>query len=253
MSTALYILKQHDHIGPGWLLDRCDPEDRPLRILTLRSPDDLPMAIECNGVVYAGRSLSPEQWQHKDPLLKAQVVFVRSLVALGVPYLGIDRGAQVLARAMLGELSDAPTPDVGWASIPLTSEGQKDPVLGNDAGTLEGIRWPTHRFTLPRKAVLLAGTPEVPDAFRFGDAAWGLLPHVELTLPGLTDWLDERGGPELDPATRATIRDVAANHADLQRDAAYRLMDRFLRRSSSFNHVPPPLAQLHLGPDHHNR
>ena len=60
MSTALTILKHDDRIGPGWLLDRCDPERQPLRLMTVTTPEALPMAIECQGVLLVGRSLDPE-------------------------------------------------------------------------------------------------------------------------------------------------------------------------------------------------
>jgi GMP synthase-like glutamine amidotransferase len=255
MATALYVLKHHEHIGPGYLLDRIDTGERPMRMVTVKSTDDLPMAIETNGVVFAGRGLSPEDLRNKDPLLREQVVFVRTLIGLGVPYLGIDRGAQLLARAMRAGLVESPTVDLGVVEVPLTEAGRADPVLGDESGQLVGLRAPTHRFELPPRAELLAGTPEAPEAFRFGDAAWGVLPHVELTAAGFADWLDDLGNAELElsESQRKRLEGAVKARDEKQRDYAYRLMDRFLARSSSFQHVPPPLADLHLGPDHAER
>lgn len=255
MATALYILKQHEHIGPGYLLDRVDADKRPMRMVTVRSPDDLPMAIETNGVVFAGRGLTPEDLREKAPLLREQVVFVRTLIGLGVPYLGIDRGAQLLARAMHGDLQPSPTVDLGVVEVPLTDAGRADPVLGDESGQLAGLRGPTHRFTLPPRAELLAGTAEAPEAFRFGDAAWGILPHVELTAHAFGDWLDALDAPALalEESQRKRLMGAVKARDEAQRDYAHRLMDRFLSRSSSFQHVPPPLAELHLGPDHEKR
>jgi GMP synthase (glutamine-hydrolysing) len=252
MATFLYILKHHDHIGPGYLLDRIDQDQRPVRMVTVKAPDDLPMAIETNGVVFAGRGLTPEALHGKDPLLREQVVFIRTLIGLGVPYLGIDRGAQLLARAMHGDLAESPTVDLGVVEVPLTEAGRADPVLSDESGHLVGLRGPTHRFTLPPKAELLAGTPEAPEAFRFGDAAWGVLPHVELTAHAFTDWLGELDDADLalDQSQRSRLGKAVTARDEQQRDYAHRLMDRFLARSSTFQHVPPPLAELHLGPDH---
>lgn len=252
MATSLFLLKHHRLIGPGWLLDRCSPEEHPYRIVTVTRPEELPMAVDCQGVVLVGQSLEPDVLAAKDPLLRAHVHFVRSLVALGVPYLGIDRGAQILARAMLAKPRSAPDPTLDLARVDLTGEGATDPLLGGpDPGPLLGIRVPTLRFEVPNKGVLLAGSPEHPEAFRFGDRAWGIYPHVELTAHGLDDWLAAHPEWAPDPARRDAM--TAEAHATLeeQRTYAYGLMDRFLSHCQGFCHAEPPLAELHLGPESH--
>lgn len=255
MATSLYLLKHHRLIGPGWLLDRCSAEEHPYTILTVTQPDELPMAVDCQGVVLAGQSLEPTILAGKDPLLRAHVHFVRSLVALGVPFLGIDRGAQILARAMLARpLPETPAPGEGvqLARVPLTDAGQADPLLGGPgAGPLLGLRIPTVRFSLPDKGALLAGSADRPEAFRFGDRAWGIYPHVELTAHGLADWLATHPEWEPDPARREAV--IAEAHAAVpqQKTYAYGLMDRFLSHCQGFCHTATPLAELHLGPESH--
>jgi len=253
MTTSLFLLKHHRLIGPGWLLDRCSPEEHPYTIRTVTRPEDLPMAVECQGVVLAGTSLEPELVDGKDPLVKAHVHFVRSLVALGVPYLGVDRGAQILARAMLARPGKDSHDPVGPKEVPLTRHGQADPLLGGpDAGPLLGIHIPTVRFALPERSVLLAGSHDHPEAFRFGACAWGIYPHVELTAHGFADWVAAHPEWEPDSARREVVIARAHEAVPEQRAYAYGLMDRFLAHCQGFCHAPPPLAEIHLGPESHD-
>lgn len=254
MSTSLIILKHDDRIGPGWLLDRCDPERQPLRLVTVRAPDDLPMAIECQGVVLVGRSLDPALVAARDPAFRAHLVFVRSLIALGVPYLGVDRGAQLLALAMRGTLADSPDQGMGATTLlPTTQAGEDRLLAGVSAEGIPAVRWPTHPHSLPRGGVLLAGSLEAPEAFRFGTAAWGLLPHPELTSLAFSDWLEEPSGPgaSRDNRERAALVAAVADQEAARQAFAHALMDRFLDCTRGFTHEPPPLAQLHLGPERH--
>lgn len=254
MPTALYLLKHDEKVGPGWLLDRCQGPGTTRKLVTVRSPEDLPMGIECQGVVLVGRHLDPLRLSARAPLLREQVVFVRTLVGLGVPFLGIDAGAQLLAAAMLGTLCEARDPAMGHAEIPLTEEGRADRLLGAlGEGGLAALRWPTHRFTLPNRATLLAGTSAAPEAFRFGASAWGILAHPEVTPLALQDWLADPEGPgrALAPGARDALLTSAEAFSERQRAGAYALMDAFLECTRGFCHEPPPLAQLHPGPDHH--
>ena len=215
------------------------------------------MAIECQGVLLVGRSLDPEALAAKDPLVRAHVVFVRTLIALGVPYLGIDRGAQLLALAMRGTLAHEPFVDVGPVTLPFTHQAREDRLFAAAATAAKGlcaVRWPTYRHSLPQGGVLLAGSPETPEAFRFGASAWGVLPHPELTSLAFADWLGEPSEEKnaLADTDRAALLDAVNVQEAARRAFAHDLMDRFLEHTRGFRHEPPPLAQLHLGPEHHD-
>lgn len=242
MESALFFFKQHREIGPGWLLDRCEGLAVPVKMLVFGPDTELPLGIQCRGVVIVGLPLPHTAFATKDAALREQQVFVRTLVGLAVPYLGIGYGAQLLATSLLGQARDPTDPDLGPGTMELTADGMVDPLFGGLPRQVPVIRWPAPRLTLPKRAVLLAGTDDRPDAFRLGDCAWALSPHPEVTAAGFGDWLADPAHAGLVGHHDATaLRAAADQQQDAQRDAAHRIMDHFLSRVDAFLHDVPPI------------
>ena len=96
---------------------------------------------------------------------------------------------------------------------------------------------------MPERTTLLAGTEQEPLAFRFLDAAWGILAHPEVTPEAFGDWLDEpdpTGQPVASRIDRAAATAEMEKHRDLQREAACAMMRRFVARTRKFCHYVPP-------------
>ncbi len=248
MESALFIFKRSKDIGPGWLLDRCQSLTVPVKVRLLDSEVELPMGIACRGVVVVGLPLDRAALESKSPALRQQRVFVRTLVGLAVPYLGVGYGAQLLSTAMLGEPGE-PDGSLGASNMELTADGSLSPLFAGIESPVPVVRWPGPRISLPRRARLLAGSTERPDAFVLGEQAWGLLPHLEVTPPGFSDWLgDPRhshllAAPPGEPGgvSPEALREAVDAQAEAQRNAAYRLMDSFLSRVDLFRHDEPPI------------
>jgi GMP synthase-like glutamine amidotransferase len=269
MESALYIFKQRKEIGPGWLLDRCEGLTVPVKMRVFGPDVDLPLATQCRGVVIVGLPLpaaafatkaaafatkdpafatKDPAFATKDPALRDQQIFVRTLVGLAVPLLGIGYGAQLLATSLLGQARDPSDPALGPATMDLTADGMVDPLFDGLPRQVPVIRWPAPRLTLPKRAVVLAGTEDRPDAFRLGDCAWALSPHPEVTANGFGDWLADPAHADLvarkDSTTRqdpAALRAAADQQQKAQREAAHRIMDNFLSRVNAFLHDVPPI------------
>jgi len=242
MGGELVLLKHDDRVGPGWLLDRVVAQCEFFRVLTIKQISDLPPPNECNGVVFTAHSLDTGAIENKDPLLREELIFVRTLVGLGVPYLGIDGGAQLLARAMFGDVLAERTTSIGPGVLTLTEEARDDPLLGPEANAagVPVTLWPTHGIALPARSVLLGGTAESPQAFRLGHWTYGLLPHLEATPLMFRDWVEENErGVELGDRRKELLEGVEAQSED-QRRVAFGVMDRFIARTACFCHWESP-------------
>ena len=248
MTPELHIFKLRDDVGPGWLFDVLRDGPAPFRVVTIRSPEDFPVAIACTGVIVVGRSLANMDPAGRDPLWRAEVAFVRTIVGLGVPYLGIGDGALLLARAMLGKVSEALTTGLGFREILLSEAGRADPLLSGRE-TLPAALWPGRTVVLPDRTTLLAGSAEEPLAFRFLDAAWGILAHPEVTPEAFGDWLDEpdaTGKPIAAKGDRDALVAELQKHREVQREVACTMMRRFVARTRKFCHyVPPEIDESH--------
>ncbi|PTM96391.1 glutamine amidotransferase [Mycoplana dimorpha] len=152
--------------------------------LDIRRPvmgDALPSTL--SAVVFGG----PMSANDEDDYIRREIDWLSVPLAEDRPFLGICLGAQMLVRHLGGEVGphvDGLT-EIGWYPLEPTEEGR------------ELMAWPSmvyqfHRegFTLPSGATLLAtGEHYENQAFRYGDNAWGIQFHGELTLAMMHRWV----------------------------------------------------------------
>ncbi|HBF30055.1 glutamine amidotransferase [Rhizobium sp.] len=156
--------------------------------LDIRRPalgDSLPMTLaEHSGAVVFGGPMSandPEQF------VKHEIDWISIPLKENRPYLGICLGAQMLARHLGSRVAAHPKElvEIGWYPIEPTNHGR---LL---------MKWPKmvyhfHRegFELPHGATLLATSDTYPNqAMRYGDKAYGVQFHAELTRAMMHRWV----------------------------------------------------------------
>ena len=160
------------------------------------------------------------------------------------PVLGICLGAQLLSRALGGELAPTGGYQFGLRKIDVTAAGAADPVFREIAvplvPTLHG-----ERFTVPDGGALLAegtmlrrdgGYVRFPMAFRYG-LSYGFQFEPQLTLDELRVWNRELAGDyelmgdRFDPAEEAArnLREFTA-YAPLYGPQMARMLRAFLRQ-----------------------
>ena len=195
--------------------------------LDIRRPplgDPLPETLaEHEGAVVFGGPMSAND---HDEFVKREIDWLSVPLEENKPFLGICLGAQMLVKHLGGIVKshDDGLVEIGWYPLRATDEGRKL------------MHWPEmvyqfHRegFSLPADAQLLAGGESYPNqAFRYGDNAWGIQFHGELTLAMMHRWV-VRGAHRFDlPGAQ-----VGSLHLDgrLLHDAALRhWMASFLDR-----------------------
>jgi GMP synthase-like glutamine amidotransferase len=73
----------------------------------------------------------------------------------------------------------------------LTPEAETDPVFVGLPPTLLTFQWHSDTFSLPTGSILLASSPAFRhQAFRWGNSAYGLQFHLEVSLNMAKQWLD---------------------------------------------------------------
>ncbi len=150
---------------------------------------------------------------------------VRGLVAEAladaVPYFGICLGAQILAVVAGGVVGEAAAPEVGLCELELTPAAVGDPLLGGLGGDLRALQWHfLEVLELPDGSVPLCRSDRCANqAFRVGEAAWGVQFHLEADAATATAWA-RPGTPNPDLARAGTtaedvIAAMRAGEADL--------------------------------------
>lgn len=170
-----------------------------LRIVTWdvqRDPEGAPAvdALErFSGMIslgaYAGVS---EEAEH--PWMTHEKRILERALEIGMPTLGLCFGSQLLAAAAGAPFKPSPVPELGWTTVRLTDEAAADPVVGalarsSDDGEVAVYHYHFDSHELPEGAVLLGETNGIIEAYRLGDAAWGLQFHLEVGLASQLSWI----------------------------------------------------------------
>lgn len=156
--------------------------------LDIRRPplgDPLPptLAEHAGAVIFGG----PMSANDQDEFVRRETDWLSVPLKENRPFLGICLGAQMLVNHLGGKVESHGDGlvEIGWYPIKATEDGRKL------------LHWPEmvyqfHRegFSLPRDAVHLASSETYPNqAFRYGQNAWGIQFHAELTRMMMQRWV----------------------------------------------------------------
>ncbi len=156
--------------------------------LDIRRPplgDPLPETLEhhAGAVVFGG----PMSANDKEEFVRRETEWLAVPLREDRPFLGICLGAQMLVNHLGGRVEGhgKGLVEIGWYPIQATDEGK---AL---------MPWPemvyqfhSEGFSLPAGATLLATAETYPNqAFRYGENAWGIQFHAELTQIMMQRWV----------------------------------------------------------------
>jgi GMP synthase (glutamine-hydrolysing) len=189
-----------------------------------------PRPIETYGAVLVfGGAMHADQDDHH-PWLREEDGFLRELLGLGVPTLGVCLGAQLIAKATDAEVRRADEPEIGWYDVELTDAAADDPIFAQLPERFPAFEWHSYTYDVPRAAVELARSRVCTQAFRLGEAVWGVQFHPEVTSGQVASWLANDGaneGVDVEAVAAETEQRIAAWN-----DLGARLCRAFLARAS---------------------
>lgn len=151
--------------------------------------DDLPEDLsDYAGVAVFGGPMSANDCQRLDGI-RYEIDFTKRALDADLPYLGLCLGGQILARAIGGRVEPHPEKhvEIGYTEVVPTDIARDEGLFDH---ATHFYQWHREGFDLPSDAVLLAkGTNSFPNqAFRYGDKAYGLQFHPEITIDMIHRW-----------------------------------------------------------------
>jgi GMP synthase (glutamine-hydrolysing) len=150
-----------------------------------------PRPIDDYGAVFIfGGAMHADQDDHH-PWLRDENFFIQRLLDLRVPVLGVCLGAQLIAKACHADVGPSSESEVGWHELELLPGARSDPLLGALPGRFDAFQWHHYTYGVPAGAAELARSRVCTQAFRLGEAAWGIQFHAEVTLRQILGWIDE--------------------------------------------------------------
>ena len=141
------------------------------------------------------------------PFIQEELDWISIAIESGKPYLGICLGAQLLARALGATVAPHPQElrEIGYAPI--------QPVASTTLAELQQVyHWHKEGFELPQGATLLATGEVFPNqAFVYGDAAYGVQFHPEITRTMIDRWTEKVPEQLLLPGAQSYETQIAAH------------------------------------------
>jgi GMP synthase-like glutamine amidotransferase len=181
----LHIIQNDPEVPLGNLAEHLTV---PCQLHHLYKNGQLPSLEDISGLIVLGGAMGAND-DAKHPFLTGLKRLIRDVVVAGKLYLGICLGGQLLAAALGAAVVSNRWEELGTLSVQLTTEGRTDRLFQGLSDRFTSFQWHHDSFNLPHGAVLLASSPVCPhQAFRFGNSAWGLQFHPEVTDQIICDW-----------------------------------------------------------------
>jgi GMP synthase (glutamine-hydrolysing) len=195
-----------------------------------------------SGLIVMGGPMNVDQVD-RYPALAEEVVWLQQAVAARLQVLGVCLGSQLLAKALGSKVYANRIKEIGWYEVELLAGATEDRLFGElvldsakpqAAGRQIAVfQWHGDTFDLPQGAVQLARSEQCENqAFRFGDTAYGLQFHMEVTQAIIVDWLCEGGNcgelAELSYIDPNVIRQQTPEQVPRMEALGRKIFDRFV-------------------------
>ena len=152
-----------------------------------KSPDGYDAAVILGGPQHAGDDVNV-------PAFPPMLDLLRGFHEQAKPLLGLCLGSQLLARAFGEKVRRSHEFEVGYPTIEITEDGQKDPLLSGLAPRQRILQWHEDTFDMPKGAVqLMTGATIRNQAFRLGRTTYGFQCHFEVSPELARQWFSQWG------------------------------------------------------------
>ena len=185
-NRQILVVLHQEHSSPGRVGQLLVANGFHLDIRRPPLGDPLPetLADHAGAVVFGG----PMSANDPEDYVKRETDWLAVPLKEDKPFLGICLGAQMLVNHLGGKVGgrDDGLVEIGWYPIEATNEARALPLDWPD------MVYQFHRegFSLPSGAQLLATARDYPNqAFRYGENAWGIQFHAELTRVMMHKWV----------------------------------------------------------------
>jgi GMP synthase (glutamine-hydrolysing) len=167
--------------GPGLIRDALLRCGIALRLVRVYAGELIPSSLDDTaGLVVMGGPMGVDDGD-RHPHLREVYRLIETALEARVPMLGVCLGSQLLAAVLGAEVRPGRTKELGWHRVLLSDGAASDRLLADIHSPFTAFHWHSDVFDLPAGAVPLASSACTPcQGFRWGEAAHGLLFHLEV-------------------------------------------------------------------------
>ncbi len=186
-----FLVFQHIPVEhPGIFRDFMTKDGITWDTIELDEGDSIPELDNYDALIVMGGPM--DVWEEdKHPWLITEKEAIRkAIVDFKLLYLGFCLGHQLMADALGGKVSKMPESEVGILNIELTGDGRNASIFSGLQNNIKSLQWHGAEVTeAPPGSRVLAKSPVCAiQALQYGDSAFSLQCHVELTDKTVSEW-----------------------------------------------------------------
>ncbi|MCJ7457420.1 MAG: type 1 glutamine amidotransferase [candidate division Zixibacteria bacterium] len=168
---------------------------------------------------------------HKYRFLSNEWRYLKKVIQLNKPYLGICFGGQLLARLLGAKVSRNPVMEIGGYEVKLTPDGKKNRFFKGFPNRFPVFHWHGDTFDIPKGAKLLVqGIDCKNQAFSYKNTL-ALQFHLEVTSQDVSIWADKyRNDLKRVYKTKQKVVKESKTREKKMKRLAFLLLDNFLKR-----------------------
>ncbi len=189
-----------------------------------------PPIKQFDAFIVAGTPVSANEL-HKHRFLKNEWRYLKKVIRLNKPYLGICFGGQLLARLLGAKVRRNPVMEIGGYEVKLTPAGKRNRFFKGFPKRFPVFHWHQDTFDIPRGAKLLVqGVDCKNQAFSYNKAL-ALQFHLEVTSREAGVWADNyrKELKRVNKTKRQVVRESQTREKEMKK-LAFLLLDNFLKR-----------------------
>ena len=186
--TRVLILQHIACEPPGAFSDVLGERGAETVTVELDEGEKLPDWREFSHIIAMGGPMSVN-YDAALPWLTAEKRLIAEAVRAGKPFWGTCLGVQLLAASLGAKVYRGPALEIGLLPVKLTEAARKDPLFRGFPEDLLTFQWHGDTFDIPDGGVRLAASEVCPNqAFRWGDRAYGIQFHLEVSPELARSW-----------------------------------------------------------------
>jgi GMP synthase (glutamine-hydrolysing) len=180
--AKIWVLQHHPVENLGGIADSLEEAALAWQYVRVFEGAAIPRDMKgAGGLIVMG---GPESVYQLDryPYLRDEMRLLESALNDNKPILGVCLGAQLLAAALGATVKRGATREIGWYPVRLADAARDDRLMHGLPTEFMAAHWHSDVFDLPNATAALASSEMTAvQAFRYGDNAYGLLFHAEIT------------------------------------------------------------------------
>ncbi len=222
------VITHVDHEGPGYFATFLDRHKVPFQLISIGRGDAIPKnPTHWSGICSMGGPMSVN-----DPLpwIADECALIRAAIAEDIPVLGHCLGAQMMAKALGGRVTQNHLREIGWHPVRQVESSATRPWINDLPGEFMAFHWHGETFSIPTGATrLLTNSNCENQAFVIGNSL-AFQCHVEMTDELILDWIERSPQEFVNPRDAVQTADEITHDLSRRVHALHQNADFFYSR-----------------------